>query len=725
MEKLTTPQAFTSALQHFQGGRLADAESICRQILRVDKDHGDALHLLGMIAGHVGRSDLAAELLRRAIALHPSVLEYRNSLAGVLEAAGRCEEAVVIYRSAIGLHPGSAPLRSNLGGTLVTLGELTAAAAEFRAALTLDSNLPEAYYNLAHVLNELGEMEAAITECRHALRLRPDFAEAFNLLGNSLLELDRNQQAIDAFHAALKHRPEWGVAYNNLGNAFNSAGDRESALGAYRKAVEVNPSLAQARYNLATALMFQGSTEEAVSEFRASLLLQPNDPKTHSNLGNALKDQGKLDEAIECYRHSMRLSPSGAAFHSNLVHTLHFHPGYSGRAIREEQERWNLQHATPLAAERRPHKNKPDLERRLKVGYVSPDFCGHSIAFFIAPLLAAHDRAQVEVYCYSSVQHPDVITERLRGLSDVWCDARLLSDEQLSQRIREDGIDLLVDLTMHTANNRLLVFARKPAPCQISWLAYPGSTGLETMDYRLTDALMEPADIAEASPERPMRLPDSWCCHQPIDDQEEVGSLPAAKQGYVTFGSLHNFAKVNEAVLRCWSRVMAATPNSRLLLYCPAGETRKRVAKLFDAAGVAADRLEFAGRGPWAHYAALHRRIDIGLDTYPCNGMTITCHNLWFGIPVITLPGNTPVSRAGLSLLSTVGLTELVASSEEDYVRIAVDLANDLSKLIELRATLRARLQASPLMDAPRFARNVETAYRTIWREWCQRACGS
>jgi predicted O-linked N-acetylglucosamine transferase (SPINDLY family) len=297
--------------------------------------------------------------------------------------------------------------------------------------------------------------------------------------------------------------------------------------------------------------------------------------------------------------------------------------------------------------------------------------------------------------------------------------------------VREDGIDLLVDLSMHTADNRLLVFAREPAPLQISWLAHAGSSGVETIGYRLSDGRIEPDDLHDAaSKEQVIRLPDSWCCYGPGrtggnpgrtgGDFPAVGPLPARERSFVTFGSLNQFAKIKEATLRGWAELLRRVPNSRLLMVCPPGQTEERIRGFFAGQGVDPARLEFFAHGPWAAYVQLFGKIDIALDSFPFNGMTTTCHALWMGVPVVTQVGANPVSRTGLSLLHTVGLPELATGSQAECIEIAAELAGDFDRLAELRSTLRARMQASPLMDAPRFARNVEAAYRSLWRRWCE-----
>jgi predicted O-linked N-acetylglucosamine transferase (SPINDLY family) len=410
--------------------------------------------------------------------------------------------------------------------------------------------------------------------------------------------------------------------------------------------------------------------------------------------------------------------------HSNLIYTLLFHLRHDPGTISEEHHRWNLQFAEPLRQFFPPHSNDRDPERRLRIGYVSPDFRHHPVGRFVKPLLEAHHHSKTEIYAYASVKRADSLTARLKTSVDVWRDVLSMNDEALARQIREDEIDILVDLTQHMEDNRLPVFARKPAPVQVAWLGYPGSTGLKAMDYRLTDAWMEPEGAAwSASVEEPVRLPDSWFCFDPFGEYPERGELPAHRKGHVTFGSLNNVGKLNETVFMLWINILSAVDGSKLLLICPAGETRDRVRHFFQSHGIGAERLELVEKRPFAEYLRLYQSIDIGLDPFPYSGGTTTCDAMWMGVPVVALCGKLGVSRITLSILSTVGLPELIASSQEEYVKIAKDLAMDLSRLAILRATLRERMKTSALMDAPRFARNIEQAYRQMWRTWCASRC--
>jgi len=751
---VTTQQAFTLALQHHQAGRLADAETLYRQILTVEPNHADVLHHLGIIAHQAGRHDLALELIRKSIILQPHNPAAHFNLGEAYRTMGRFDEAVASYRRALGLKPDyleahlnlGVALRKrdqydeaiasyrralelkpdyfeahlNLGNTLRGKRQFDEAIAAYRRALQLKPDHPDACNNLGNALWENGQLDEAIAAYRRALQLKPDHSDAGNNLGNALKEQGQFDEAIASFRRAVQLQPDQPEIHHNLGNAFREKGQLAEAVTAYRRALEIKPDYPEAHNNRGVALTRLGQLDEAVAAFRHALELKPHYAEAHNNLGGALVDKGRLDEAIAEFRKVVELHPDRAWAHSNLIYTLHFHPGHDDGTIAGEQQRWARQFGEPLQRLIVPHTNDRDPERRLRIGYVSPNFHRHPICYFLTPLLEAHDKAGVEIYCYSSVKRSDEFTERVKKSANVWRDVFSLGDHALAQRIRADQIDILVDLTQHMANNRLLMFARKPAPIQIAWLGYPASTGLPAMDYRFTDVFMEPkGSLWSESVETPIRLPNSWFCFDPIEHPEPA-ALPALRAGQVTFGSLNNFCKVNEAVLRLWVAILQAVEGSRLLLHCPAGTTQTRLRQWFEAQGIAGHRLELIPRtATRAEYLELFQRIDIGLDPFPYNGGTTTCEALCMGVPVVSLAGRTAVSRLGLSVLTTAGLPELVAHSEEDYVRIAAELAGDLPRLAELRRTLRPRMQASPLMDAPRFARNIEAAYRTMWQRWC------
>jgi predicted O-linked N-acetylglucosamine transferase (SPINDLY family) len=493
----------------------------------------------------------------------------------------------------------------------------------------------------------------------------------------------------------------------------------DEAIAPIRRAIALRPNYAKAFYNLGVALQCLGRLDEAIAAYRQAISIDFNLPKAHNNLGNVLKDKGQLDDAVAAYRQSVTIDPDNASNDSNLVYTLQFHPAYSAKAIAEDHRRWNSRHAEPLRKFIQPHSNDRDPERRLRIGYVSPDFRRHVVGLNLLPLFQHHDRGQFEITCYAHVLRPDGITNQFEEKTDKWRNIVSLSDEQVAQQIREDQIDILVDLTLHMAKNRLLVFARKPAPVQVSYLGYCGSTGMSTMDYRLSDPHLDPPDTdLSCYSEKTIRLPRTYWCYQPMATPASSPS-PALDNGFITFGCLNNFAKVSTGAIDLWARILVAVPNSHIIIHAPSGAHQDDVAHRFERAGVATDRLLFVGTRPSMEYMQTFSRIDIALDPFPYGGGITTCDALWMGVPVITLSGETAVGRGGRSILSNLGLTEFIALTQDQYAQIAIELAKDRDRMDALRRDLRARLQASPLMDAAAFARDIETAYRQMWRTWC------
>ena len=751
---MTIPQAFQLALQHHQAGRLADAEALYRQILAVQPKHADALRLLGVIAQQAGRHDLAVKWIRQAVLLDPNNPAAHSNLAQAYHSLNRIDEAIASYSRALELKPDHPESHYNLGVTLRERGRLDEAIAAYRTAIQLNPHFPEAHSNLGNALRDLGRPDEAVVASRRALELRPNFIEAQNNLGIALTDLGQFDEAVATFRRALNLKSDYAEAHNNLGNALNDQGQLDEALVSYHRALQINPNYPEAHNNLGNALRSKRRLSEATAAYRRAIALKPRYPDAHYNLGITLREQGKLDEAaaayrcalelkpdnvdalnnlggvlkdlcqldeaIATYRHALVLKPGHAELHSNLLYTLAFHPGHYDKTLSEEHQRWNRRFGHPSKQFVRPHSDDRDTGGRLRVGYVSPDFRDHPVGRYVLPLFKNHSRERFEILCYSGVKQPDSITERLRVLSDEWRNTVGISDSALAEMIQEDRVDILVDLAMHTAGNRLPVFARQSAPVQVTWLAYPGSTGLHSIAYRLTDAYMEPpGDNSNWFTEEPVRLPDSWCCYDPVSEYPDVNALPASSAQGLTFGSLNNFAKLHDGVLARWARLLEVVKGSRLIIFCPEGRARERVQAYFGGRGIREQRVEFVGYLPRWDYLSVYQRIDLGLDPFPFNGMATTCDALWMGVPVLTLPGMMPASRAGLSLLSSIGLGELVALSEESYLQMAAQLAGDLSRIAALCATLRARMLASPLMDAPRFARNVELALQSIWGRRC------
>jgi len=570
-------------------------------------------------------------------------------------------------------------------------------------------------------------LNEAIGTYRQILALRPDSGEASARLADALRLAGQLDEACMACRQAVALMPDSPAAHNTMGLIYHDQGRMEEAVAEYHQALKLKPDDANAFYNLGNVLLVMGRLENAAAAFGQAISHRPDFFMAHTNLGNAAKDLGQLDQAIDCYRKAITLKPSFEQVHSSLIYTLHFHQDYDAQAILREHRIWNQTHAQPLQQHVQPHTNDRSPDRRLKIGYVSPDFRDHCQCFFTDPLLSRHDKRQFEIFCYSGVLLEDAVSKRLRGYADHWCSTVSLSDQKLADAIRADGIDVLVDLTMHMARTRILAFAYRPAPVQVSWLAYPSTTGVDAIDYRLTDPHLDPPGMYDQDySEKSLRLPDTfWCYDLSVvglgDGQGPgVGPLPALQNGFVTFGCLNNFCKVTPRTLSLWAQTMAAVPKSRLILLTPEGSTRQRVLDQLAAGGITADRVEFFLPRPRRIYLETYHRIDLGLDTLPYNGHTTSLDSFWMGVPVVTLVGQTIVGRAGWSQLSNLNLRELAARTDQQYVQIVTDLAADLPRLAQLRASLRQRMRQSPLTDGVRFARNMENAYRQMWRTWCQ-----
>lgn len=593
---------------------------------------------------------------------------------------------------------------------------------------------PQEIFTEAVRLHRSGQIAAAIPLYREVVTVAPKVPEAHHQLGNALKSLLRFEEAREPLTKAAKLAPNDAAIRLNLGVTLLELRRYTDAEIHFRRAIALEPARPEAHNILGNALFSQGRLAEAGACFQEALRRRADYAPAHDNLGRLYRAQGRIEEAVTSYRAALALQPRPGT-HSNLLLALNYLAGVFPQEVFSEHQRWAALYAEPLTKSAVRPEGDPREGRRLRVGYVSPDFSHHAVAYFFEPVLKAHDRSAFEIFCYSNVLAADAVTDRLRARAEHWRDIAPLDDEQAAGLIRSDRLDLLVDLAGHTARNRLLVFARRPAPIQITWIGYPNTTGLTAMDFRLTDAVSDPVGKTESLyTENLVRLPGPFSVYQPPADAPPVGPLPAfapAKSnmnpaadealgapGPVTFGCFNNFAKVTPETIALWSRVLAAVPGSRLFLKSRGlddVDTANRIRESFQRHGVEAERVVLDGRelSVPAHLALYHR-IDIALDTFPYNGTTTTCEALWMGVPVITLAGETHVARVGASLLTHLGSPEWFAATPDDYLAKAIALAGDLPRLATIRAGLRERMRASPLCDAAGFTRNLEEAYREL-----------
>ena len=818
----TISEALALAVEHHQAGRLQAAELGYRQILALEPNQADALHLLGVIAHQVGRHDVAVEYISRAIGLQNADPAYHNNLAEALRALGRCTEAVASCRRAIALRPEYAQAHYNLGNALRDQGAQDEAINAYRQALALAPDYFEALNNLGNALKDQGRWDDAAACYGRVLELRPDVAEAHNNLGVVLAAQQKPEEAIACYRRAIELKPTLAEAHFNLGAIFQDQGTLDEAIASYRRALEIKPDYAQAHNNLGAALKEQGNPDEAIACCRRAMELMPNAPATHLNLGTifrdrgklaealacyrralelkpdyaeahnslgivfrdlrnydeaaaccrravdlkpdyaeaynnlglALKDQGKLteamasyaqglalapelaethnnlglamhaqgrlDEAAACYRRAMELKPDLTEAHSNLLMALQYRTGVTLAELAEAHAVYQQRHAASLRSVWTPQPRDASPSRRLRLGFVSADFGRHPVGYFLVRGLENLDPEQCETVCYNDRVVYDDMAGRIKAAATEWRDVIGLTNAELCAQIAADRIDILFDLAGHTEGGvRLLLFARRPAPVQITWLGYEGTTGLQAIDYLLANRHVVPEGSQAHICERVLRMPGSYVCYDPPAAAPDVGALPALRQGHVTFGSFNNLAKISAEAISLWARILCRAPESRMILkFAGLGDepVRRRILDLFSAADVSPARITLLPSSPYVEYLATYREVDIVLDALPFTGSTTTCEALWMGVPVITCPGETFASRHGLSHLASVGLQELVAGDHADYVWRAVELAEDLPRLAALRASLRERMAASPLCDGKRFAEDLMAVLREAWR---------
>jgi len=739
-------------------GDLAAAESAYGRALALMPEHA-VLHMnLGNLLRRLDRLDEAIACHRRALALEPQRHEARFNLANALLAKGERDEAARCYREVLAARPGFVDAAANLAALLLSdragteadelIAGLLARDPRSRTALMLlarrrivEERWAEAEAALCRALEagavddadahqvrglclfRLGDAAGAVEAYRRSLAIAPDLAATLNGLGVALQALGDLGAASEALQAAARRRPEDSDILANLGTVLVARNEVDDGIALLRKSTQLNPTDATAFSNLGHALFLIGHLSEAVAACEAAVRLKPDYADAYSNLGTALGNQGRLTEATAAFERALALDPEHGQSYSNLLFLGNYDPDMSLAALAELHRSFGRRQENAAVLRHEVDRNPG---RTLRVGYVSPDFRQHSVAYFAEPLLAAHDPGVVEVTCYAAVKKRDDVTERLQSRAGAWRNILGMGDAAAADCIRADRIDILVDLAGHTAGNRLGVFARKPAPVQATYIGYPNTTGLTRMDYRLTDASADPAGAADASlyTEELYRLPRCFLVYRPPPEAPPVAARPGAAAGHVTFGSFNALTKVNGRTVATWATILHAVSNARLVLknssLIDAG-TQARYRDLFASHGIAAGRLDLVGYMPErGGHLALYNGIDIALDTFPYNGTTTTCEALWMGVPVVTWRGDRHAGRVGASLLAAVGLDELVAPSLEAYVGLARDLAGEPERLAALSRSLRERLKASQLLDARGLARALEAAYREMWQRWCR-----
>ena len=532
------------------------------------------------------------------------------------------------------------------------------------------------------------------------------------------------RKAEGAYRALIAAEPENHEAFGRLGILLLDDGRVPEAETLLRRALELAPDSPTGHFHLGRALSRQHRLGEAITAYEAAVACDPGFAGAVNNLAAIAKDQGRFHEGIALFRHALEIAPNAAWIDSNLVYSLHYGNALSREDMFEAHRAWARRHTAAWDELAPEHANNRDPDRRLRVGYLSPDFHFHPVSYLIGGVLHAHDRREIEIFCYSADRKVDDLTRNLKALADHWREVVGLNDEALVAAIRADAIDIVVDLAGHTARNRLPALARRPAPVQMTYLGYPDTTGLPAMGYRITDAQADPPGESDRlATERLVRVPGGFIAYTSPADAPSVSALPAAQSGTITFGSFNNLAKLSDETVSLWARVLRAVPGSRLLLKAVAlgdSGTAAYTVGRFAARGIDADRLTMVGwTSQRVDHLAAYNGVDIALDPTPYNGTTTTCEALWMGAPVVSLEGDRHAARVGVSILTAAKLPNLIARDEAHYVRIAASLAQKRDELATMRSRLRHHLARTPLLSAKRLAGELEAVYREAWRNWC------
>lgn len=753
MSQLDAEEIRRAVELHFSG-QLDEAERMYRSMLERFPENPSCMHMLGMLL-HGRRDDAAAgPLLRRSLELAPNLADFHNNYALFVAARGKPEDAISHLKRAMELDASSAAPHENMGMVMENLGRQDEAAAAYGRALAIQPNRVKSLTRRAWTLLRMGRLNEAVESWQHALAGDPNYPDAHDGLCVALAQLRKVDEAILHGRKSVEGEPNNPEAWMNLGGALGMQSRFDEAIVCVERAIALFPNYVHAISNLAWLYKQKQDLPRSIELCQRALQLDPNSVLVLNQLSHSYHLMGDIDSSLAAAaraiqldprfvpawvnlastqldggdakasalstRNALSLQPDFTAAHSNLLLALNYDPDVDRQTLFDEHRRFEVMQVAAQGIQRIELQVDRNPERKLRIGYVSPDFRRHAVASFIEPVFRTFDRTNFETICYSDVRYPDAITQRLRGYASGWVETVDLSPPELAGRIAADRIDILVDLAGHTADGRLLAFAQKPAPVQVSYLGYLTTTGLQSMDYRITDSIADPSGDSDSFyTEKLIRL-GCFFCYQPPEDAAAVGPLPMESAGRITFGSLNNPAKFNEKVLDLWARLLAEVGDAKLLLNSNApGAAERRLIDLLGARGVAPDRIEFVYRQTGPEYFQTYNRIDIALDPFPFSGHTTSCDALWMGVPVVTMAGDRYASRTCASTLTHLGLENLVVADSDGYIKAAAGLAGDRKALADLRASLRQRMLESPLCNDRESTGNLEREYRRIWQEFC------
>ncbi|KAG7961454.1 hypothetical protein I3843_09G016700 [Carya illinoinensis] len=723
------------------------------EAIKLDPQNACALTYSGIVYKDEGCLAEAAESYQKALRADPSYKPAAECLAIVLtdlgtslKLAGSVQEGIQKYHEALKIDPHYAPAYYNLGVVYSEMLQFDLALNCYEKAALERPMYAEAYCNMGVIYKNRGELESAIACYERCLAVSPNFEIAKNNMAIALTDLgtkvklegDINQgvaygemlkfdMAIVFYELAFHFNPQCAEACNNLGVIFKDRDNLDKAVECYQLALSIKPNFSQSLNNLGVVYTVQGKMDIAASLIEKAIIANPTYAEAYNNLGVLYRDAGNISLAIDAYEQCLKIDPdSRNAGQNRLLAMNYINEGHDDKLFEAHRD-WGKRFMR-LYPQYTSWENAKDLERPLVIGYVSPDFFTHSVSYFIEAPLVHHDYANYKVVVYSAVVKADAKTirfkEKVIKKGGIWRDIYGIDEKKVAIMVREDKIDILVELTGHTANNKLGMMACRPAPVQVTWIGYPNTTGLPAIDYRITDSLADSPHTKQEHVEELVRLPECFLCYTPSPEAGPVSPTPALSNGFITFGSFNNLAKITPKVLQVWARILCAVPNSRLVVKCKpfcCDSVRERFLSTLEQLGLEPLRVDLLPLILLNHdHMQAYSLMDISLDTFPYAGTTTTCESLYMGVPCVTMAGSVHAHNVGVSLLSKVGLGHLVAKSEDEYVQLALQLASDTTALSNLRMSLRDLMSKSPVCDGINFTLGLESTYRKMWHRYCK-----
>ncbi|MBF0444917.1 MAG: tetratricopeptide repeat protein [Magnetococcales bacterium] len=753
--QITIDEAFSQELEHFNGEFYTQADQLCTAIIQAVPNHSYAFNLLGLIAQKLNRHDLAVEQFQKAMDIDSSNPLFYYNLGISLYGLGRLDEAVNAQKKALSIHPNYAEAYNSLGNVLIELKKLDEAIEYLQKAIEIQPKYAYAHYNFANALFEQGKLDNAISCYQKAIFLKPGFADAHNNLGIVLQEQNKHKKAVSCYQKAIAINPDFADAHSNLGSALREIGQLDAAIISCQKAIAINPGFADAYCNLGNAQLKFGNLNEAVASFEKAIVLkpdlatayynlgvvfhkqikfakailcnqkaiaiQPGFANAYCNLGFILTDQSRYDEAVKFYKKAMAIEPDNASIHSNLILCIDLFSDVTSDLCYTERKKWVKQHVEPIQPFTEPFENIPNPTKKLRIGYVGADFLYHSAAHIFGAMLLNYNANEFEIFCYVGNTEEDKLTAQFKEKATSWQLIAAMDDAALADKIKQDGVDILVDLAGHTKGNRLLTFARKPAPLQVSAWGYPLGTNMTAMDYLFSDPFFIPVSKRGDFTEKVIDLP---CVIHMLADTPfpEVIDPPACDNGYVTFGAFNRLEKYNDGVFTLWAEILQRIPTAKLLfktVRLDSPTEAARIVQIFQNLGITQDRLVMIGKTSREEHLKAHGKIDIMLDPFPHSSGMTSLESVRMGVPVLNCETKIrgPISSAIMHIL---GEDEWRCVDEAEYVAKAIKFANDIQYLKTLRYQLQDRFDESVLGNSKLYTQEVETIYRQLWKKWCE-----